>query len=224
MSRGSSAVSGGANTEVLKHDTAEFVSPVAADPIKRICDILASALLLVFFAPVLLLAALLIKLESPGPALFRQTRGGLNGRTFTILKLRSMRVEENGDNVVQAQRSDNRVTNIGRLIRASSVDELPQLINVLRGDMSLIGPRPHAQAHDTYYSALIPTYHLRFQARPGLTGLAQISGLRGGTTDLEEMVARVRADIAYIDNWSLASDLRIALLTIPHLLLARNAY
>ena len=224
MSRGSSAVSGGANTEVLKHDTAEFVSPVAADPIKRICDILASALLLVFFAPVLLLAALLIKLESPGPALFRQTRGGLNGRTFTILKLRSMRVEENGDNVVQAQRSDNRVTNIGRLIRASSVDELPQLINVLRGDMSLIGPRPHAQAHDTYYGSLIPTYHLRFQARPGLTGLAQISGLRGGTTDVEEMVARVKADVAYIDNWSLMSDLRIALLTVPHLLLAKNAY
>ena len=161
---------------------------------------------------------------APGPALFRQTRGGLNGRTFTILKLRSMRVEENGDKVVQAQRSDNRVTNIGRLIRASSVDELPQLINVLRGDMSLIGPRPHAQAHDTYYGALIPTYHLRFQAKPGLTGLAQISGLRGGTTDVEEMVARVKADVAYIDNWSLLSDLRIALLTVPHLLLAKNAY
>jgi putative colanic acid biosynthesis UDP-glucose lipid carrier transferase len=217
-------VNGGANTEVLKHDTAEFISPVAADPIKRICDILASALLLVFFAPVLLLAALLIKLESPGPALFRQTRGGLNGRNFTIFKLRSMRVEENGDKVVQAQRSDDRVTNIGRLIRASSVDELPQLINVLRGDMSLIGPRPHALAHDTYYGALIPTYHLRFQAKPGLTGLAQISGLRGGTTDVEEMVARVKADLAYIDNWSLMSDLRIALLTVPHLLLAKNAY
>ena len=217
-------MNGGANTEVLKHDTAESISPVAADPIKRVCDILASALLLVFFAPVLLLAALLIKLESPGPALFRQTRGGLNGRTFTIFKLRSMRVEENGDKVVQAQRSDDRVTNIGRLIRASSVDELPQLINVLRGDMSLIGPRPHALAHDTYYSALIPTYHLRFQARPGLTGLAQISGLRGGTTDVEEMVARVKADLAYIDNWSLMSDLRIALLTVPHLLLAKNAY
>lgn len=217
-------MNGSANTDVMKHDVAEFDARVAVDPTKRICDIFASALLLVFFAPVLLLAALLIKLESPGPALFRQTRGGLNGKTFTIFKLRSMRCEENGDNVVQAQRSDNRVTRIGQLIRASSVDELPQLINVLRGDMSLVGPRPHALAHDTYYGALIPTYHMRFQARPGLTGLAQISGLRGGTTDVEDMAARVKADVAYIDNWSLMSDFRIALLTVPHLLLAKNAY
>lgn len=208
----------------MKHDTAEFVLPVAIDPVKRLCDILASAFLLAFFAPILLLAALLIKLESPGPALFRQTRGGLNGRTFTIYKLRSMRCEENGDKVVQAQRRDDRVTNIGHIIRASSMDELPQLFNVLKGDMSLIGPRPHALAHDTYYSALIPTYNLRFQARPGLTGLAQISGLRGGTADLDEMANRIKADIAYIDNWSLMSDLRIALLTVPHLLIARNAY
>lgn len=217
-------MSQGANTDVLKHDTSAFSSAVATHPGKRFFDIFASALLLIFFAPVLLLAAVLIKLESPGPALFRQARGGLNGRVFTIYKLRSMRCEENGDKVVQAQRSDDRVTNIGRLIRASSVDELPQLINVLKGDMSLIGPRPHALAHDHYYSSLISTYHLRFQARPGLTGLAQISGLRGGTTDIEDMVSRVRADIAYIDNWSLMSDLRIAMLTIPHLLLARNAY
>lgn len=217
-------MSGGVNTGVLKHDTPEFASPVAADPAKRFCDIFAAALLLIFFAPVLSLAALLIKLESPGPALFRQTRGGLNGRNFTIYKLRSMRVEENGDNVVQAKRSDNRVTNIGRLIRATSVDELPQLLNVLKGDMSLIGPRPHALAHDAYYGALIPTYQLRFQARPGLTGLAQINGFRGGTSDLEDMVNRVTADIDYIDNWSLMSDLRIALMTIPSLLLSRNAY
>ncbi len=215
---------GGVNTNVLKHDAAEFIAPVASDPVKRFCDVFAAALLLIFFAPVLLLAALAIKLESPGPALFRQARGGLNGRTFTIYKLRSMRCEENGDKVVQAQRSDDRVTNIGRLIRATSVDELPQFLNVLKGDMSLIGPRPHAVAHDAYYSTLIPTYNLRLQARPGLTGLAQISGLRGGTTDIEDMANRVKADIAYIDNWSLMSDLRIALLTVPHLLLAKNAY
>lgn len=221
---GDSAVGGSANTDVLVHEASEVFPKVALDPIKRFCDIVASAMLLVFFAPLLLLAALLIKLESPGPALFRQNRGGLNGRTFTIYKLRSMRCEENDSKVVQAQRSDDRVTMIGRLIRASSVDELPQFINVLKGDMSLIGPRPHALAHDTYYAALIPTYTLRFQARPGLTGLAQISGLRGGTTDIEDMAARVRADIAYIDDWSLMSDLRIALLTIPHLLLAKNAY
>lgn len=215
---------GSLNTEVLKRDTAEFLPRVAVDPIKRFCDILASSLLLIFFMPVLLLAALMVKLESPGPALFRQTRGGLNGRTFTIYKLRSMRCEENGGTVVQARRGDDRITRIGRLIRATSIDELPQLLNVLKGDMSLVGPRPHAQAHDDYYGALIPTYQLRFQARPGLTGLAQIKGLRGATNDVEAMAERVKADIAYIDSWSLMSDLRIMLMTVPHLLMAENAY
>ncbi|WP_281360080.1 exopolysaccharide biosynthesis polyprenyl glycosylphosphotransferase [Caulobacter soli] len=217
-------MSGGANTDVLSHETTVLFSAVALNPAKRAFDILASALLLVFFAPVLLLAAILIKIESPGPALFRQTRGGLNGRNFTIYKLRSMRCEENGQSVVQAARGDDRVTRTGRIIRVTSLDELPQLLNVLKGDMSMIGPRPHAAAHDEYYGALIPTYALRFQARPGLTGLAQISGLRGGTTDVDDMAKRVKADIDYIDNWSLMSDLRIALLTVPHLLLAKNAY
>lgn len=191
---------------------------------KRFCDVLMSGILLTFFLPVLLLAALLIRLESRGPALFRQARGGLNGRTFTIYKLRSMRCEENGDKVVQAKRDDDRVTRIGKLIRATSIDELPQLLNVLKGDMSLVGPRPHAQAHDAYYSALIPTYKLRFQARPGLTGLAQIKGFRGATSDLDDMANRVKADIAYIDNWTLFTDLHIMLMTVPHLLLAENAY
>ena len=217
-------MSGSLNTETLGRDMTEMLPRVAVDPVKRLCDVLASLFLLLFFAPVLLLAALLIKLESPGPALFRQTRGGLNGRTFTIYKLRSMRCEENGDDVAQAQRGDSRITKIGKLIRTTSVDELPQLLNVLKGDMSLVGPRPHAQAHDVYYSALIPAYNLRFQARPGLTGLAQIKGLRGATSELEEMSARIKADIAYIDTWSPMSDLRIMLLTIPHLLLAENAY
>jgi len=135
-----------------------------------------------------------------------------------------MRCEENGPDVVQAQRGDDRVTKIGKLIRMASVDELPQLLNVLKGDMSLVGPRPHAQAHDDYYSALIPSYNQRFMARPGLTGLAQIKGLRGATGEVEEMSARVKADIDYIDNWTLWTDLRIMLLTVPHLLLAENAY
>jgi putative colanic acid biosynthesis UDP-glucose lipid carrier transferase len=217
-------VGGSSNIDVLKRDSATFSQRVAIDPMKRFCDVLASSILLIFFMPVLALAALLVKLESPGPALFRQTRGGLNGRTFTIFKLRSMRCEENGDTVVQASRDDDRVTRIGKIIRATSIDELPQLLNVLKGDMSLVGPRPHAQAHDAYYGALIPTYELRFQARPGLTGLAQIKGLRGATNDLEEMSDRVKADIAYIDNWSLLTDLRIMLMTVPHLLLAENAY
>jgi putative colanic acid biosysnthesis UDP-glucose lipid carrier transferase len=202
----------------------EILPRVAVDPGKRVIDVVVSGLALIFFAPVLLLAALLIKLESPGPILFRQTRGGLNGRTFTIYKLRSMRCEENGDKVVQAKRDDDRITKIGKILRTTSIDELPQLLNVLKGDMSLVGPRPHAMAHDAYYGALISTYHMRFQAKPGLTGLAQIRGLRGGTTDVEAMAARVKADIAYIDGWSLFSDIRIILLTVPHLLLAENAY
>lgn len=217
-------MSGSLNTEVMQRTTTDFLPRVAVDPLKRLCDIFAAFLLLVFFAPVLLLTALLIKLESPGPALFRQTRGGLNGRPFTIYKLRSMRCEENGPNVVQAQRGDDRITRIGKLIRMASVDELPQLLNVLKGDMSLVGPRPHAQAHDDYYGALIPSYSQRFQARPGLTGLAQIRGLRGATGDVDEMSQRVEADLDYIDNWTLLSDMRIMLLTVPHLLLAENAY
>jgi len=221
---GDHAVSGGWNTEVLKRSSVTFLPRVAVDPMKRLCDVFASSLLLFFFLPVLLLAALLIRLESRGPALFRQARGGLNGKTFTIYKLRSMRCEENGDTVVQARRDDDRVTRIGKIIRATSIDELPQLLNVLKGDMSLVGPRPHAQAHDAYYGALIPAYQMRFQARPGLTGLAQIKGLRGATNDVDDMSNRVKADIDYIDNWSLLTDLRIMLLTVPHLLLAENAY
>jgi len=208
----------------MQRATPQILPRVAVDPAKRLCDFFAALLLLMFFAPVLLLTALLIKLESPGPALFRQTRGGLNGRLFTIYKLRSMRCEEDGPNVVQAQRGDDRITKIGKLIRAASVDELPQLLNVLKGDMSLVGPRPHAQAHDDYYGALIPSYHQRYRARPGLTGLAQIKGLRGATGEIEEMSQRVKADIDYIDNWTLLTDIRIMLMTVPHLLLAQYDY
>lgn len=217
-------MSGSSNTETMNAVSGEILARVAVDPGKRFIDVVVAALALIFFAPVLLLAALWIKLESPGPVLFRQTRGGLNGRTFTIYKLRSMRCEENGDKVTQARRDDDRITKSGKLLRTTSIDELPQLLNVLKGDMSLVGPRPHARAHDAYYGALISTYHMRFQAKPGLTGLAQIRGLRGGTTDVEDMAARIKADIAYIDGWSLMSDIRILLLTVPHLLMAENAY
>jgi len=179
---------------------------------------------LLFFAPLLLLVALLIKLESSGPVFFRQARGGLNGQAFTIFKFRSMRVQENGDKVVQARRDDDRITAIGRFIRKTSIDELPQLLNVLRGDMSIVGPRPHALAHDVQYGALIANYHLRFRARPGLTGLAQIKGLRGGTNALEAMAARIEADNEYIERWSFGEDVRILLMTVPHLLMAENAY
>lgn len=199
-------------------------SPVAKDPLKRAMDILVAGGALLFFAPLLALVAILIKLESPGPVLFRQSRGGLNGQAFTIFKFRSMRCQENGSKVVQAKRDDDRITTLGKIIRKTSIDELPQLINVLRGDMSIVGPRPHALAHDAQYGALIANYHLRFRARPGLTGLAQIKGLRGGTNAIEAMAARVDADNDYIEGWSFGDDVRIILMTVPHLLMAENAY
>jgi len=194
------------------------------DPCKRALDVMASALLLLLFAPLLLLAALLVKLESPGPALFRQTRGGLGGARFQILKLRTMHCREDGPELTQRQRGDNRIPRIGRLLRASSIDELPQLLNVLRGDMSLVGPRPHAAVHDEYYGVRIPDYYARYQARPGLTGWAQVKGLRGGTETVEAMRRRVEADIEYIQTWSILKDAQIVLLTIPSLLIAENAY
>jgi len=200
------------------------VLPVAQDPLKRALDIVVAGGALLFFAPLLALVAILIKLESRGPVLFRQARGGLNGQAFTIFKFRSMRVQENGDRVVQAKRDDDRITTLGRILRKTSIDELPQLLNVLKGDMSIVGPRPHALAHDDQYGALIANYHLRFRARPGLTGLAQIKGLRGGTSAVEAMAARVDADNDYIDDWSIWSDVRILAMTLPHLLLAENAY
>jgi putative colanic acid biosynthesis UDP-glucose lipid carrier transferase len=187
-------------------------------------DIMVAGGALLFFAPLLALIAMLIKLESPGPVLFRQSRGGLNGRSFTIFKFRSMRCQENGAKVVQAKRDDDRITPVGRFIRKTSVDELPQLLNVLMGDMSIVGPRPHALAHDEQYGALIPNYHLRFRARPGLTGLAQIRGLRGGTNAVEAMAARIDTDNDYIETWTLGGDIKILLMTVPHLLLAENAY
>ena len=188
---------GGSYTELLAPGLRRAPARVAVDARKRVFDIVAASLLLVLFAPLLLLAALLIKLETRGPALFRQTRGGLGGARFQILKLRTMHCREDGPELTQAQRGDNRVTRLGRLLRATSIDELPQLLNVLKGDMSMVGPRPHAAAHDDYYGARIPEYYARYQARPGLTGWAQVKGLRGGTETLEAMRKRVEADIEY---------------------------
>ncbi|PIB94241.1 exopolysaccharide biosynthesis protein [Caulobacter sp. FWC2] len=215
---------GGSYTGRISPKLHDPLPKVATDPYKRAFDIVSSGLLLLLFAPLLLLAALLIKLESPGPALFRQMRGGLGGAKFQILKLRTMRCREDGPELIQAQRGDDRVTRIGRLLRASSIDELPQLLNVLRGDMSLVGPRPHAAAHDDYYGTHIPDYHARYQARPGLTGWAQVKGLRGGTDTVDAMRKRVEADIDYIRTWSILKDAQIVLLTIPSLLIAENAY
>lgn len=198
--------------------------PVAADPLKRLMDLVVAGSALLFFAPLLVLVALLIKLESSGPVLFRQSRGGLNGQAFTIFKFRSMRCQEDGPKVVQAKREDDRITMVGKIIRKTSIDELPQLLNVLRGDMSIVGPRPHALAHDEQYGAEIANYHLRFRARPGLTGLAQIKGLRGGTGTVAAMAARIEMDNQYIERWTLVGDLKILFMTVPHLLMGENAY
>ena len=147
--------------------------------VKRAMDIVIAALALVFFLPVMALTAIAIKLDSPGPVIFRQFRKGFNGKQFMMLKFRTMTVQENGSAVVQATRDDPRVTSIGRLLRSASIDELPQLLNVLRGDMSLIGPRPHALAHDNYFETVLSEYAFRHHVKPGMTGWAQCNGARG---------------------------------------------
>ena len=177
--------------------------------LKRLLDIvLGGALLAICLVPGLLIA-LLIRLDSPGPVLFRQQRIGYNGRPFRILKFRTMHVLEDGAQVIQARRRDPRVTRIGRMLRALSLDELPQLLNVLAGDMSLVGPRPHAAAHDVYYGELIRNYAYRRRVRPGITGWAQIHGARGETPKLSDMQTRIDLDAWYVDHGSLALDLMI---------------
>ncbi len=180
----------------------------------RAIDVAVSALALFALAPLLLLLALLIRLDSSGPVLFRQTRTGLNGRVFRIYKFRTMRVLEDGPEVRQATQGDARVTPVGRLLRRTHLDELPQLLNVLWGDMALVGPRPHALAHDEFYSRSIPAYRLRFQVKPGMTGWAQVNGARGETPTLEHMQRRVELDLAYVQHKSLTLDLTILACTV----------
>jgi len=191
---------------------------------KAIEDIALSALVLLMVSPLLLLIAIAIKLDSPGPVFFRQPRNGWSGKTFHIWKFRSMHVHQaEGDVVRQATRNDPRVTRVGALLRKTSLDELPQLINVLRGEMSLVGPRPHAVQHDMEYSQRINTYFARHNIKPGITGLAQVRGLRGETANIEQMQQRVEADIEYINNWSVWLDVTILVRTLG-VLTGRNAY
>jgi Undecaprenyl-phosphate glucose phosphotransferase len=180
---------------------------------KRAFDVVAATAGLLVFAPLLLAVSIAVWIESPGPVLFRQTRGGFNGRAFHILKFRTMRVMEDGPTIIQATSNDHRLTRIGPLLRRSCVDELPQLINVLRGDMSLVGPRPHALAHDVQYSRLISNYPYRHHVRPGITGWAQVNGFRGETPTLDKMRQRVELDLWYATNWSFWLDLRIVFRT-----------
>jgi putative colanic acid biosysnthesis UDP-glucose lipid carrier transferase len=181
--------------------------------LKRMLDVCLAGLALLVLFPIMLLIALGVRLTSPGPALFKQLRHGFNGEKFWIYKFRSMRVMENGNKVIQAQRNDSRVTPFGAFLRRTSLDELPQIINVLQGRMSIVGPRPHAIAHNRHYRELISGYMLRHKVKPGITGWAQVNGLRGETDALEKMRERVDYDLYYLKNWSLGLDLLIILRT-----------
>src|SRR5215475_5791768 len=180
---------------------------------KRLIDVALAACGVLALAPLLVMISLAIRIESPGPILFHQRRGGFNGRAFQILKFRTMYVLEDGKLIIQASRDDCRVTRVGRFLRRWSLDELPQLINVLRGDMSLVGPRPHALAHDAQYRALISDYPFRHYVKPGITGWAQVNGFRGETRVVALMKQRVDLDLWYVANWSFWLDLRILLRT-----------
>lgn len=198
--------------------------PVAESRRKRAFDVVAALGALLVFLPLLLTIAVLVRLESPGPALFRQRRTGLNGRIFTVFKFRTMTVAEDGPVVKQAVKGDARITPLGAVLRKFSLDELPQILNVLRGDMSLIGPRPHAVAHDETWGRQIEGYNLRFRARPGLTGYAAVCGFRGEVRELGAISDRVRADNEYIETWSFLLDIKILWRTLPLIFSDVNAY
>ena len=176
---------------------------------KRLTDVAVASAMLLFLAPLLLGIAAWIKASSPGPVIFSQRRYGLNGEKIVVYKFRTMHVTEDGAEITQASRADPRITSAGRVLRKYSLDELPQLINVLQGRMSLVGPRPHAVAHNEMYRKLIDGYMVRHKVLPGITGLAQVNGLRGETQTLEQMEARVRCDLEYLRNWSVGLDLKI---------------
>ena len=181
---------------------------------KSVLDVVLATLGLLVLAPLLILLALAIRLDSTGPALFRQTRTGLNGKKFRIYKLRTMTVQEDGAVIQQATQGDPRVTRIGRILRKTSLDELPQLLNVIRGEMALVGPRPHALAHDDYYGREIPAYEHRFAVKPGITGWAQVNGSRGETCTVADMQRRIDLDLWYVEHRSLALDVTILARTV----------
>lgn len=179
----------------------------------------------VLIAPVCVLIVVAIKVTSPGPVLFKQYRMGINGKRFKVYKFRSMKIhQEDGDVITQACKNDSRVTRVGAFLRRTSLDELPQFYNVLQGRMSIVGPRPHALSHNEYYKDLVESYMRRHKVKPGITGWAQVNGLRGETETLDKMRKRVEHDLWYIDNWSLGLDLRIIFLTIVKGFINKNAY
>jgi putative colanic acid biosynthesis UDP-glucose lipid carrier transferase len=192
--------------------------------IKRASDVVLASLILLLLAPLMLVVAIAVKMSSPGPAIFRQRRYGLYGEEIIVYKFRSMTVMENDAAVTQAQRNDGRVTKIGGFLRRTSLDELPQFINVLQGRMSIVGPRPHAVAHNEQYRKLIKGYMLRHKVKPGITGWAQVNGLRGETATLDKMEARIQYDLDYLRNWSVWLDLWIVLKTVKVVLTRENAF
>ncbi len=192
--------------------------------VKRLIDVVVGSMALIALSPLLLTTALLVRLTSKGSVIFRQKRYGLDGQEITVFKFRTMRVSDDGDYVKQAVKNDDRLTPIGGFLRKWSIDELPQLFNVLQGSMSLVGPRPHAVAHNEQYRKLIKGYMFRHKVLPGMTGWAQINGFRGGTEQLEDMEGRVQHDLYYLRNWSVGFDLKILFLTVFHVAGAERAY
>jgi putative colanic acid biosynthesis UDP-glucose lipid carrier transferase len=192
--------------------------------VKRISDLVLASLILMLIAPFLIAIAIGVKLSSPGPVLFKQRRYGVDGRKIVIYKFRTMTVAEDGDIVRQATRNDSRVTRFGAFLRRYSLDELPQFINVLQGRMSVVGPRPHAVAHNEMYRKLIRGYMIRHKVKPGVTGLAQVRGWRGETDTVEKMKGRIECDLEYLRNWSLLLDLQIIVKTVLVVLRSQNAY
>jgi undecaprenyl-phosphate galactose phosphotransferase/putative colanic acid biosynthesis UDP-glucose lipid carrier transferase len=182
--------------------------------VKRGFDLSIATVMLILLSPLMLITAFLVTVDSPGPILFKQKRNGFNGELFTIYKFRTMCVIEDGDRVAQAKRGDARVTRLGRWLRSTSIDELPQLLNVLSGEMSLVGPRPHAVAHNNEYQKILFKYAFRHHVKPGITGWAQVNGLRGETETVQLMARRIEHDLWYINNWSIWLDLRILFKTV----------
>lgn len=219
-STSSSAIRGGAILVDVRRAPARDWAYIA----KRVFDRSAAAIALLVTLPLMILIAAAIKITSPGPVFFRQKRHGVHGEVISVWKFRTMTVMEDGDRVQQAVKGDKRVTKVGALLRRTSLDELPQLINVLLGTMSLVGPRPHAIAHNQYYAAIIKDYSSRNRVLPGITGWAQINGYRGETRTPEQMARRIEHDIWYINNWSFALDLKILLLTPIFGFVNPNAY
>jgi putative colanic acid biosynthesis UDP-glucose lipid carrier transferase len=213
--------------DFLGFPTVDLNRPISSGlngALKELFDRLFSLVVLIFLFPVFLVIAIFIKFDSPGPVLFKQSRHGLNGKLFSVYKFRTMKLHEQSDKVRQATKNDDRITPLGRFMRKTSLDELPQFFNVLLGDMSIVGPRPHALQHNDIYKDKIDLYMLRHRVKPGITGWAQIHGFRGETDTLDKMEERIEFDLYYIRHWSFWMDVRIIIWTALKGWTGNNAY